>query len=110
MAWVDCCGGFVMTSAYLRTGEGLSVGNLAIIRHLCAALAGQDHSCACARDFNMEPEELMQAQELEELGAVVVAPREAAHEQGGNGGSSPTSWSARLWWGESRSVRWTIEA
>ena len=36
------------------------------------------------RDFNMEPEELMQAQELEELGAaVVVAPREPAHEQGG---------------------------
>ena len=65
MAWVGCCGGFVLTSVYLRTGEGLSVGNLAIIRQLCAALAGQDHPWACAGDDNVEPEELMQAQELE---------------------------------------------
>ena len=72
-----------MASVYLRTGEGLSIGNLTIIRHLCASLAVQKHPWACAGDFNMEPEEFMQAQEREELGAVVVAPREPAHEQVG---------------------------
>ncbi|MFM7981626.1 MAG: hypothetical protein ACKPKO_20145, partial [Candidatus Fonsibacter sp.] len=67
MAWVDCCGGFVMVRVYLRTVEGLSAGSLAILGHLAVVLAVQDHPWACAGDFNMEPEELMQAQELAEL-------------------------------------------
>ena len=72
-----------MVSIYLRTGEGLSAGNLGLLQKLKEVLTKHGRLWVCAGDFNMETEELMASFDLQELGALLVQPKEPTHEQGG---------------------------
>ena len=55
-AWVDSCGGFILVSIYLRTGEGLSAGNIGLLQKLKEVLTKHGRLWVCAGDFNMEPD------------------------------------------------------
>ena len=83
MAHCNLVGGSIVASVYFYTAEGWSASKCSLTRHLVETLQALQHPWVIAGDFNVEPEELMQAQELMEPGAVVVALEEATHEQGG---------------------------
>ena len=84
MAWVDCSRGFLMVSVYLRTGEGLSEGHVAILKRLKKVLQQAGLLWVCGGDFNVEPEDLKASLVHEEFGALIVEPQEPTHEQNGS--------------------------
>ena len=83
LVWTSACGGMLVGSVYMWTGEGWSSRNVQLMQAVWARLRATDTFWLLGGDRSMGPHLLRQGYWMQQLDPLLVVPDEATHEQSG---------------------------